>query len=153
MGESRTLIDSFIEGLVAPWLEFCLALITLSVTTAILIVQKAFEQLLGSLGGQPITAPDVLQLIALALVIMAIIDLVRNLTFGYLFPARTIAHIPGEVLTLAIFFSTILRSAPNLIHYTISEAISSVYLSIVVMVLGMLMRAYVELTSESTAWY
>jgi len=148
MKGSRTPIDSFIEGFVAPLLEFCLALIILSVRTTILIVQKTFEQLLNSLGGQPITAPDVLQIMALTLVIMAIIDLVRNLTFGYLFPAHAIAHMLGELLFFVIFFSTILRSAQGLMYYTILEAIPSVCLSIAVMSLGVLIRAYMELTSE-----
>ena len=142
MKRSRTPIDSFIEGLVAPLLEFFLALAILAIRTTVLIVQKTFEQLLNSLGGQPITAPDVLQIIALALVIMAIIDFVRNLTLGYLFPAHAIAHILGELISSMIFFSTILRSAQGLMYYTILEAIPSVCLSIAVMSLGVLIRAY-----------
>ncbi|RLE81277.1 MAG: hypothetical protein DRJ51_04180 [Thermoprotei archaeon] len=153
MREGRTLVDSFIEGFVAPWLEFYLTLIILSVKTAILIMKKALEQLPGSLGRHLITTPDVLQIIAIALVIMAIVDFIRNLIVGYLLPAHTLAHILGEICSLVMFFSTILRSAPGLIHYTVLEASSSVYLSIAVMLLGILVRTYVEQVNRESTWY
>ena len=152
MGIRRTLIDSFLEGFIAPWLEFYLALVISSMITALLTLEEIFGQLLSSLGKQPISAPNVLQLIAITLAIMAILDLFRNLAIGYLLPAHAIAHVSGEILSLVIFFRLILVSAPTLIHYTILETISSVYLSIIVMFLGVLIRVCIELYMENEIW-
>ena len=105
-----------------------------------MIMQKTIGQLLG---GQPITTPDFLQLLTSVLVVMAIIDLIRNLIIGFLFPAHAIAHVIGEVLSLTLF-CLFLRSALGPIHHTVTETFSSVCLSVVIMIFGIVVRAYVE---------
>ncbi|MHB9301889.1 hypothetical protein [Thermofilum pendens] len=73
----------------------------------VLTMQKAFNQLAGSLGGQPVTAPDEPQLVVPAPVAVAILDLARNLALGHLFPARAVARILGEAPSLAMLLPQI----------------------------------------------
>jgi len=135
----RTILDSFVEGILSPWIEFVFSLYISSISLAIKVIEHVKDAMMKSLSGQPIPTlniPDLSQYFSLVLTLTSIIDLIRNLTVGYFFPSNIIAHIVGEVATIILFGSLIQKIMPSVIFSLIP--------SITMMIMGIILRAYVE---------
>jgi len=138
--KQRSFADSFIEGFAAPWVEFIVSIII----TVMMIMIGAFREA-GEVIGQALNTTSNVSIVSfnlidlllpLAVFIMSVIDMFRNLVVGFLFPAHATAHIVGEGLSLIIFFPVLMMISKNVI-------INCLF-SMIFLVLGIVIRFYVE---------
>lgn len=136
----RSIIDSFIEGLIAPWGELALSL-TITLGSKVLeAIREAGEVLRQALNitssSSASLSADLISLFTFAVLVMSIIDLIRNLAVGFLYPAHTIAHMIGELISLLLLFNALLLLSKSIV--------ANCLLAILFLAVGIVLRFYVE---------
>ncbi len=138
--KQRSIADSFIEGLIAPWSELALSLIITSGSKILEAIHEAGEALRQALNitssSSTTSSTDLISLFAFAVLGMSIIDLIRNLAMGLLYPAHAIAHMIGELVSLLLLFYMLLPLSKNII--------TNCLLAILFLSVGIAIRFYVE---------
>ena len=143
----RNIINSFAEGLIAPWVELvvslCIVVGSKAIETLSDVLQQLFYQLSNTASVGLAVPIDFVTVFSFAILVMSIIDLVRNLVVGFLYPGHAVAHIVGEIISL-----TFIAFVP------ISKGIVMNSLLVVMfLVVGVLFRFYVEYKeSETECW-
>ncbi len=136
----RSVIDSFIEGLIAPWGELVLSLVITLGSKTLEAIHEASEALRQALNitssSSVILSDDFISLLILAIWIMSVIDLIRNLAIGFLYPAHAVAHMVGELISLLLLFNTLLLLSKSII--------ANCLLAILFLGVGITLRFYVE---------
>ncbi|MEM2261632.1 MAG: hypothetical protein QXK24_04190 [Ignisphaera sp.] len=123
----RDEISSFIEGFSAPFIEIAISILFSGVSEVIQIISGLIKD-----SSLFILSTNILYQ---SLTFVAVADFIRNLLIGLVFPGDAIMHLFGEIISLLIVF---------FIPF-FNEVLKSQLWSIILIILGMVIRIYLEL--------
>ena len=142
--DQRGIINSFVEGLTAPWIELTVSLTIISSSSVFEILQDAIRELFSTSFNTSIMPypTDLVLIFARVLLLVSLLDLARNLVIGFLYPANAFAHILGEFISLILFFKAFYLILKSII---IDSLLASSFL-----IIGIVLRAYIEYRNDKS---